>query len=57
MGAVLVAVYCFAGGIRASIWTDAAQSMVMIVAMSVFALGGDRFHGRRVGRGHQDAGD
>ncbi len=35
MGAVLVAVYCFAGGIRASIWTDAAQSMVMIVAMSV----------------------
>lgn len=35
MGAVLVAVYCFAGGIRASIWTDAAQSIVMIVAMSV----------------------
>lgn len=35
MGAVLVAVYCFAGGIRASIWTDAAQSIVMIIAMSV----------------------
>ncbi len=35
MGAVLVSVYCFAGGIRASIWTDAAQSIVMIVAMAV----------------------
>lgn len=35
MGAVLVALYCIAGGIRASIWTDAAQSVVMIVAMGV----------------------
>ena len=35
MGAVLVALYCFAGGIRASIWTDAAQSLVMIFAMVV----------------------
>ncbi len=35
MGAVLVALYCFVGGIRASIWTDAAQSMVMIAAMAV----------------------
>lgn len=34
-GAVLVAAYCLAGGIRASIWTDAAQSMVMIVAMGL----------------------
>lgn len=32
-GAVLVCLYCFAGGIRASIWTDAAQSIVMIMAM------------------------
>lgn len=46
MGAVIVATYCFAGGIRASIWTDAAQSMVMIVAMvlllwtAVQSLGG-----------------
>jgi len=46
MGAVLVTLYCFAGGIRASIWTDAAQSIVMIVAMAVllsvavFTLGG-----------------
>lgn len=35
MGAAMVIVYCFAGGIRASIWTDAAQSTVMIVAMGV----------------------
>ncbi|MBU0538216.1 MAG: sodium/proline symporter [Gammaproteobacteria bacterium] len=34
-GAVLVAVYCLAGGIRASIWTDAAQSVVMITAMGI----------------------
>ncbi len=35
MGAVLVVLYCFAGGIRASIWTDAAQSMVMMLAMGL----------------------
>ena len=33
VGAVIVLLYCFAGGIRASIWTDAAQSVVMIGAM------------------------
>ena len=38
MGGVLVTLYCIAGGIRASIWTDAAQSMVMIVAMSLLLL-------------------
>lgn len=44
--AVLIGAYCLAGGIRASIWTDAAQSIVMIVAMSallivaVYNLGG-----------------
>jgi len=37
-GAVLVSLYCFAGGIRASIWTDAAQSIVMIVAMSTLLV-------------------
>jgi len=35
IGAVLVALYCIAGGIRASIWTDAAQSVVMILAMGM----------------------
>lgn len=46
MGAILVTLYCSAGGIRASIWTDAAQSIVMIGAMGVlltvatYSLGG-----------------
>jgi len=35
IGAILVVLYCFSGGIRASIWTDAAQSFVMIVAMAL----------------------
>ena len=35
MGAALVALYCFVGGIRASIWTDAVQSLVMIFAMAL----------------------
>lgn len=34
-GAVLVCLYAFAGGIRASIWTDAAQSIVMVFAMGL----------------------
>lgn len=34
-GAILVVLYCFSGGIRASIWTDAAQSIVMIFAMGL----------------------
>lgn len=34
-GALLVGLYCVAGGIRASIWTDAAQSIVMIFAMAI----------------------
>jgi SSS family transporter len=46
IGAVLVMLYCIAGGIRASIWTDAAQSLVMMLAMglmlfiAVQAMGG-----------------
>jgi sodium/proline symporter len=46
LGAFLVMCYCIAGGIRASIWTDAAQSVVMIIAMAIMlvsaivALGG-----------------
>lgn len=35
VGAVVVVLYCFAGGIRASIWTDAVQSCVMIGAMAL----------------------
>ena len=35
IGFAIVAIYCLAGGIRASIWTDAAQSIVMIFAMAM----------------------
>jgi len=40
IGAGIVLVYCLAGGIRASIWTDAAQSIVMIVAMTLMLVVG-----------------
>ncbi|MCK5073180.1 MAG: sodium/proline symporter [Bacteriovoracaceae bacterium] len=46
LGAIMVFLYCTAGGIRASIWTDAAQSFVMIISMtilcftSIYVLGG-----------------
>lgn len=40
LGAVLVGIYCFSGGIRASIWTDAAQSFVMIFAMAALLVAG-----------------
>ncbi|MCM8536973.1 MAG: sodium/proline symporter [Lentisphaeraceae bacterium] len=33
VSAGLVLLYCFSGGIRASIWTDVAQSFVMIIGM------------------------
>lgn len=39
-GAVMVGFYCMAGGIRASVWTDAAQSVVMIVAMGLLLASG-----------------
>ncbi len=35
IGAIIVFLYCLSGGIRASIWTDAAQSFVMIIAMTM----------------------
>lgn len=38
VGAILIVAYCFAGGIRASIWTDAAQSMVMVCAMALLLV-------------------
>lgn len=40
IGAVIVVLYCFAGGIRASIWTDVAQSFVMLFAMIVMLIFG-----------------
>lgn len=33
IGFLLVLVYCFVGGLRASIWTDAAQAIVMLVSL------------------------
>ena len=38
--AAMVLSYSIAGGIRASIWTDAAQSLVMIVAMTILVVAG-----------------
>ncbi|MDA0617285.1 MAG: sodium/proline symporter [Proteobacteria bacterium] len=46
VGAVIVVAYCSVGGIRASIWTDAAQSFVMMGAMlmlfcvAIYNIGG-----------------
>ncbi len=33
IGAIIVVIYCFSGGIRASIWTDSVQTIVMIGAL------------------------
>ncbi len=38
IGAVLVVLYCLSGGIRASIWTDGAQSIVMMLAMAMLLI-------------------
>ena len=35
IGALLILVYCFTGGLRASIWTDVAQSILMLVSMLI----------------------
>ena len=40
LGALIVVAYCFSSGIRASIWTDVAQSVVMLVAMNLLLLVG-----------------
>lgn len=38
IGFVLVVAYCYAGGIRASIWTDAVQSCVMLVGSTLLCF-------------------
>ena len=38
LGAIIVVSYCFSGGIRASIWTDALQSILMVVAMMMLLV-------------------
>ena len=40
IGGIIVVLYCFSGGIRASIWTDIAQSFVMIIAMFLMVIFG-----------------
>ena len=40
IGSVIVLIYCLAGGIRASIWTDAAQVVVMFMAMTLMLVTG-----------------
>ena len=35
IGAILVVIYCFSGGIRASIWTDTVQGIIMIGSLAI----------------------
>lgn len=35
---IIVLIYCYAGGIRASIWTDVAQTIVMMIAMGTLSI-------------------
>ena len=42
LGAVIVVLYCFAGGIRASIWTDCAQAIVMLISMALLLVMANR---------------
>ncbi len=38
IGSVIVVTYCFSGGIRASIWTDSVQAVLMIVSLWVLLI-------------------
>ncbi len=38
IGTIIVVIYCFSGGIRASIWTDAAQAIVMIASLLLLLI-------------------
>ncbi len=40
LGCSIVILYCFIGGIRASLWTDVAQSFVMLIAMITLVSSG-----------------
>ena len=37
MSATLILLYCLSGGFRATVWSDAAQSAVMLIAMTLLA--------------------
>ena len=45
ISASIVMIYSVAGGLRASIWTDVAQSIVMVVGMILLMLAGIHFYG------------
>lgn len=46
IGCLIVLIYCLSGGIRATIWTDAAQSVVMLISMlSLFVMATVQFGG------------
>jgi len=38
IGAIIVVVYCFSGGIRASIWTDSLQGIIMVVSLLLLLI-------------------
>ncbi len=38
LGAAVIVLYCFSGGIRASIWTDTVQSIVMMLSMLMLSV-------------------
>lgn len=38
VGAIVVVIYCFSGGIRASIWTDAVQATIMIGSLVLLVV-------------------
>lgn len=45
IGGIIVLIYCFCGGIRASIWTNTAQSLIMICSMAMLFLMALKFNG------------
>ena len=38
LGAAVIILYCFSGGIRASIWTDTVQAIVMLISMLLLSF-------------------
>ncbi len=40
MGAVVLLAYCWSGGIRASIWTDAVQAILIMVSLLILIVAG-----------------
>ncbi|MBE9036408.1 sodium/proline symporter [aff. Roholtiella sp. LEGE 12411] len=38
LGAVMVVIYCFSGGVRAEIWTDAVQGIIMIGSLLLLLI-------------------